>query len=65
MSSPEGGATATVPIDDRIERIRRTLEGVIGVPAIEGNRLDVLRNGNEIFRQCWRPSTKPSRRSIS
>lgn len=35
--------------NDRIERIRRTLEGVIGVPATEGNRLDVLRNGDEIF----------------
>ena len=30
-------------------RYRRTLEGVIGVPATEGNRLDVLRNGDEIF----------------
>jgi cardiolipin synthase A/B len=36
-------------VDDRIERIRRTLEGVMGVPATEGNRLDVLRNGDEIF----------------
>jgi cardiolipin synthase len=34
---------------ERTERIRRTLEGVIGVPATEGNRLDVLRNGDEIF----------------
>ena len=25
------------------------LEGVIGVPATEGNRIDVLRNGDEIF----------------
>jgi cardiolipin synthase len=31
------------------ERIRRTIEGVIGVPATEGNRVDVLRNGDEIF----------------
>jgi cardiolipin synthase len=31
------------------ERIRRTLEGVLGVPATEGNRIDVLRNGDEIF----------------
>lgn len=30
-------------------RIRRTLEGVLGVPATEGNRIDVLRNGDEIF----------------
>jgi cardiolipin synthase len=30
-------------------RIRRTLEGVLGVPATEGNRIDVLRNGDQIF----------------
>ena len=31
------------------ERIRRHLEGIIGVPATEGNAIDVLRNGDEIF----------------
>jgi cardiolipin synthase len=36
-------------VDERIERIRRTLEGVIGVPATEDNRLEVLHNGDEIF----------------
>jgi cardiolipin synthase len=30
-------------------RLRRHLEGVIGVPATEGNQVDVLRNGIEIF----------------
>jgi cardiolipin synthase len=35
--------------DDRVAEIRRTLEGVIGVPATEGNLVDVLRNGDEIF----------------
>jgi cardiolipin synthase len=35
--------------DDRTTRVRRTLEGVLGVPATEGNRVDVLRNGDEIF----------------
>src|SRR5260221_10521659 len=34
---------------DSAERMRRTIEGVIGVPATEGNRVDVLRNGDEIF----------------
>src|SRR3954471_10436535 len=34
--------------DDR-DRFRRVVEGVIGVPATEGNRIDVLRNGDEIF----------------
>jgi cardiolipin synthase len=35
--------------DERTERFRRALEGIIGVPATEGNALDVLRNGDEIF----------------
>jgi len=30
-------------------RARRTLEGVLGIPATEGNRVGVLRNGDEIF----------------
>jgi len=30
-------------------RFRRVLEGVLGVPATEGNELVVLRNGDEIF----------------
>ena len=34
---------------DRTDQIRRTLEGVLGVPATEGNLVEVLRNGNEIF----------------
>jgi cardiolipin synthase len=36
-------------VSDRVEELRRILEGVIGVPATEGNRLDVLRNGDQIF----------------
>ena len=31
------------------DKLRRALEGVIGVPATEGNRVEILRNGNEIF----------------
>jgi cardiolipin synthase len=38
-----------VDLSTGAERIRRTIEGVIGVPATEGNRVDVLRNGDEIF----------------
>jgi cardiolipin synthase len=34
---------------DAVQRVRRTMEGVLGVPATEGNRIDVLRNGDEIF----------------
>ena len=37
------------PDVDPASRYRRALEGVIGVPATEGNRVDVLRNGDEIF----------------
>ena len=35
--------------EERTARVRRTLEGVLGVPATEGNQVDVLRNGDEIF----------------
>jgi cardiolipin synthase len=35
--------------DDHVAAVRRILEGVIGVPATEGNRIDILRNGDEIF----------------
>ena len=40
-----------VPADELREetRFRRTLEGLVGVPATEGNVVDVLRNGDEIF----------------
>ena len=34
---------------DPAGHFRRTIEGIIGVPATEGNRIDVLRNGDEIF----------------
>ncbi|MCU1363200.1 MAG: putative phospholipase [Acidimicrobiaceae bacterium] len=35
--------------DERVSPSRRTLEGVVGIPATEGNRVTVLRNGYEIF----------------
>ncbi len=35
--------------DEIASILRRAIEGVIGVPATEGNRVDVLRNGDEIF----------------
>jgi cardiolipin synthase A/B len=38
-----------VPHDEDVHRFRRTLEGLIGTPATEGNHVDVLRNGDEIF----------------
>jgi cardiolipin synthase len=35
--------------DERARRLRRTLEGLVGVPFTEGNRIEVLRNGVQIF----------------
>jgi cardiolipin synthase A/B len=35
----------TVPV----QRYRRALEGLLGIPATEGNTVEVLRNGDEIF----------------
>ncbi len=34
---------------EAIQRYRRALEGLLGVPATEGNQIDVLRNGDQIF----------------
>ncbi len=42
-------AHAGLPTVTATERVRRTLEGVLGVPATEGNGIKVLRNGDEIF----------------
>jgi cardiolipin synthase len=36
-------------MDEMTWRYRRALEGLIGVPATEGNQVDVLRNGDRIF----------------
>lgn len=35
--------------DERAARFRRVLEGLLGIPATDGNRIGVLRNGDEIF----------------
>ena len=35
--------------NELLERARRILEGVVGIPATDGNQLEVLRNGDEIF----------------
>jgi len=34
---------------DRVQRLRRRLEALLGIPASEGNALTVLKNGDEIF----------------
>lgn len=45
-STPPGpGAT----VDERLRELRRRLEGLLGIPASEGNELTVLRNGDQIF----------------
>jgi cardiolipin synthase A/B len=54
LDETEGRARAavTAPAGDRAaegHRWRRVLERTLGVPATEGNQLDVLRNGDEIF----------------
>ena len=36
-------------MEDPTPRFRRALEGLLGVPASEGNQIDVLRNGDRIF----------------
>jgi cardiolipin synthase len=46
VADPEPEVDAT---EEGIERFRRALEGIVGVPATEGNAIDVLRNGVEIF----------------
>ncbi len=35
--------------DAEVHRLRRGLESLIGIPATEGNHVDVLRNGDEVF----------------
>lgn len=37
------------PTDEAIRRFRRSAEGLVGVPATEGNEIVRLRNGDEIF----------------
>ncbi len=40
---------APVAPRDRSHELRRRFEGLLGIPATEGNRLDILRNGVQIF----------------
>ncbi|MER7056043.1 MULTISPECIES: phospholipase D-like domain-containing protein [unclassified Streptomyces] len=48
--SPSAPQTpGTQPVEERVARIRRRLERLIGIAATEGNALTVLRNGDEIF----------------
>jgi cardiolipin synthase len=49
MSVPDLLSTPPRAPVDSMKQARRTLEGVLGIPATEGNRIHVLRNGDEIF----------------
>jgi len=48
VSDEETRSAALAP-EEQMSRARRTLEGVVGIPATEGNRVTVLHNGCEIF----------------
>ncbi|MGA4851363.1 phospholipase D-like domain-containing protein [Streptomyces sp. G5(2025)] len=49
LTSDATGAPGRPSVPDRVARIRRRLERLIGIAATEGNALTVLRNGDEIF----------------
>ena len=49
MTAVEEPLAPAAAAEDPAKRARRTLEGVIGIPGTEGNRVEVLRNGDEIF----------------
>ena len=49
MTVVEVGGPSTQDASEQTNRVRRCLEGVLGIPATEGNAIDVLRNGDEIF----------------
>jgi len=43
-------ATSGSPeLTERMATLRRALEGIMGIPATEGNSVDILRNGDAIF----------------
>jgi len=48
-AAPSANERTPADRDEDLHRFRRTLEGLVGYPATEGNRVDVLRNGDEIF----------------
>lgn len=46
VAQPDVG---TRDVDAEVHRLRRGLESLIGIPATEGNQVDVLRNGVQVF----------------
>ncbi|MGW0399737.1 phospholipase D-like domain-containing protein [Streptomyces sp. NPDC003002] len=49
MTPQAPDAPGAPSVEDRVVRIRRRLERLIGIAATEGNALTALRNGDEIF----------------
>ena len=57
---PDRGRNTSLMTDEA--PLRRHLEALLGIPATEGNRVTVYRNGDEIFPRCsWR-FPRPSER---
>jgi cardiolipin synthase len=48
-TAPGAEAAQTTEIAEATDRLRRSLEGLVGIPATEGNEIVRLRNGDEIF----------------
>ncbi len=48
-SAAGGDGSPAADVREEIQRYRRALEGLLGIPLTEGNRIEVLRNGDQIF----------------
>jgi cardiolipin synthase len=48
-STTASGPLPTGSDEQRVQRFRRTLEALLGIPASEGNDLTLLKNGDQIF----------------
>lgn len=54
LGAPPGQSVPPDPpgaadVEQRVRQLRRRLEGLLGIPATEGNELTLLRNGDRIF----------------
>lgn len=47
--TPASASLGSSSLDDHATHLRRGLESLIGIPAADGNRVDILRNGDETF----------------
>ncbi len=62
-TTPAAHSAGDVPadVDERTRRLRRRLEALLGVPATEGNKITLLRNGDEIFPAMLEAVTRAKR----